>query len=157
MKFSKPTPPPSSAGFTLTEVIIALGLFVFAITALMGVIPYGMNQVQTASNESRALAVLEAVRDDIKLSLQTEMDESPTYKLPIPTNSGDSDIDLKITESGEKVTGNQLALFRIEGTLRSPQASTPDPIFLNLRATWPPNARPGKETGSVELVAAFKP
>ncbi len=158
MKSIQSTSPPRPArGFTLTEVIIALGLFIFAITALMGVIPYGMNQVQTASNESRSLAVLEAVRDDVKLALATKMKTSVVYKINLPTSSGDSDIDLKISENGEQITGNRNALFRIQGILRNPQASTPNPIHLNLRATWPANAQPGKETGSVELVAAFKP
>jgi len=151
------TPLRHASGFTLTEVIIALGLFIFAITALMGVIPYGMNQVQTASNESRSLAVLEAVRDDIKLGLNAKMSKTLLYEIQLPTGSSDLEISQKISESGEVVKGNKAALFSIKGTLRRPSTSSPDPIYLNLRATWPANAPAGKETGSVDLIAAFKP
>jgi hypothetical protein len=66
-------------------------------------------------------------------------------------------VDFKISESGEVVTGKTNAAFHIKGTIRRPPASSPDPIHLHLRATWPANAPPGKESGSVELVSAFTP
>jgi type II secretory pathway pseudopilin PulG len=146
-----------SSGFTLTEVIIALGLFIFAITALMGVIPYGMNQVQTASNESRSLAALEAMRDDIKLGLKLQSNETLIYEIGLPNGSNNVTIDQRISETGARATASQAALFRVQGSLTRPAAASADPIHLNLRATWPANAPIGKETGSVDLVAAFKP
>ena len=48
-------------GFTLIEMVVviaALGIFAFAITVLMGVIPVGMKQVQTTSNESFGTIVI---------------------------------------------------------------------------------------------------
>lgn len=145
-----------SPGFTLTEVVVALGLFVFAITALMGVIPAGMDQVQTASNESRAMAEMESIRDDVGLAIASKMAKSRRYELIPPTAGSTTAVDFKISEDGEKVTGNGAALYRIIGTVRGPATNSPDPVYLHLRATWPAKAPAGKESGSVELISAFK-
>lgn len=142
--------------FTLTEVIVALGVFVFAITALMGVIPFGMNQVRTASNESRAMAEMESIRDDVSLAVNAGMEKSSRYGISPPAAGAVAPVDYRISENGEVLSGNGKALFRITGTIRRPGASQSEPGYLHLRATWPAAAPAGKEDGAVELVAAFK-
>lgn len=153
------TPPPRNRApaFTLTEVVVALGLFVFAITALMGVIPAGMDQIQTASNESRAMAEMESIRDDIGLAITSRMERSLRYEIRPPSAGSTLPLDYKLSEDGEVVIGNGAALYRIIGTIRAPATSATDPIHLHLRATWPANAPAGKESGSVELISAFNP
>ncbi len=143
-------------GFTLTEVIVALGVFVFAITALMGVIPFGMNLVQSASNESRAMAEMESIRDDVSLAVSAGMEKSTRYGISPPAAGAVAPVDYRISENGEVLSGSGKAIFRISGTIRRPGASQSDPGFLHLRATWPAAAPAGKEDGAVELVAAFK-
>jgi len=145
-----------ASGFTLTEVIVALGLFVFAITALMGVIPAGMNQVQTASNESRAMAEMESIRDDVGLAITSKMKSSLRYGIKPPAVAATTTVDYKLSEDGEIVTGNGAALYRVIGTIRAPAATSADPVYIHLRATWPAKAPAGKEAGSVELISAFK-
>jgi hypothetical protein len=140
----------------LTEVVVALGLFVFAITALMGVIPAGMDQVQTASNESRAMAEMESIRDDVGLAIVSKMASSLRYGIKPPAAGSTTAVDYKISEDGEVVTGNGTALYRIIGTVRGSAANSVDPVYLHLRATWPAKAPAGKESGSVELISAFK-
>ncbi|OYV06750.1 MAG: hypothetical protein CFE26_04650, partial [Verrucomicrobiales bacterium VVV1] len=87
--------PTSVRGFTLVEMLVALGLFVFAITVLMGVLPFGMGQVQTASNEGSAMASMEGLRDDVKLALKERMTTSPRYKLALPAAGGTTQIELR--------------------------------------------------------------
>lgn len=156
MRNPAPSVRPRASGFTLTEVIVALGLFVFAITGLMGVIPAGMTQVQTASNESRALAELESIRDDVRLAIGSRMKSSLRYQITPPAAAATLPVDYTISEDGEIVTGNGPALYRVIGTIRAPAAGSADPVYLHLRATWPAKAPAGKEAGSVELIAAFK-
>lgn len=145
------------SGFTLTETIVALGLFVFAITALMGVIPFGMNQVQAASNESRAMAEMESIRDDVGLAISSKMATSLRYKIKIPATASTTPVDYKLSEDGEIAAANETALFRVVGTVRGASAAPAEPIYLHLRATWPAKAPAGKESGSVELISAFQP
>lgn len=152
-----PKRPSSVGGFTLVEVLVALGLFVFMVTVLMGVLPFGIGQVQTASNESSALASMESLRDDLKLALKERMTASPRYRLSLPAAGGTTPIDLRALENGELSPDGTKAQFRIVGTLRRAAENASEPAFLQLRATWPANAPAGRERGSVDLVAAFAP
>jgi type II secretory pathway pseudopilin PulG len=149
----------SASGFTLVEVVVALGLFVFAITVLMAVIPSGMQQVQTTSNESLAITTMEAIRDDIDLTLDSKTAKSLRYEITPPSvgNTAPMNLDFMIAENGEIASGSAVALLRIKGTLRRPATAADGPIHLHLRATWPAKAPVGRETGNIELVAAFKP
>ncbi len=145
------------SGFTLTEVIVALGIFTFAITSLMGVIPFGMNQVQVASNEASALSNMEAIRDDVSLALSSGAEKSLRYEIAMPSAGATSPIELLITEDGEIQTGGGTAIFRIAGTLTRSADTAGEPVHFHLRSTWPAQTPAGRETGSVELVTAFQP
>lgn len=149
--------PRSARGFTLIEMLVALGLFVFMITVLMGVLPFGMGQVQNASNEGSALSAMESLRDDVKLALKERMTTSPHHKLALPAVGGTSRIDLRSLDNGELAPAGTKSQFRIVGTLRRPAENASEPAQLHLRATWPANAPAGRERGSVDLVAAFAP
>ena len=149
--------PARALGFSLVEVIVALGIFACAITALMGVIPFGMKQVQAASNESLAMTTMEAIRDDLALAVAANMTKSPRYGLMPPAAEAPTPVDFKITDSGELAAPNGTARFRITGTLRRPPPATPGPLQLHLRANWPAKAPAGRETGAIDLVAAFQP
>ncbi|NJM37984.1 MAG: hypothetical protein HC845_09095 [Akkermansiaceae bacterium] len=126
-----------SSGFTLTEVMAALGIFVFSITILMGVIPVGMDQVQTASNGSRAMAEMESMRDDIRLAITLKQTTSSRYEIELPNASGSETFELYIAENGKVVNRNEQSLLRITGTIRGSNESESSPIYVHLRATWP--------------------
>lgn len=145
------------SGFTLVEVIVALGIFIFAITSLMGVIPFGMNQVMAASNEARALSNMEAIRDDVSLAISSGMENSLRYGIAMPAAGASTSIDLMINEDGEIQTGKGRSLFRIAGSVIRPADTAGQPIRFHLRSTWPTQAPVGRESGSVELVSAFLP
>ncbi len=144
----------SVGGFTLVEMLVALGLFVFAITVLMGVLPFGMQQVQTASNENEALAAMESLRDDAKPALKEKLPTSPIHKLALPAAGGTTQIDLRSLDNGKLSSNGENARFRIVGTLRRPTSGS-EPSFLQLRASWPANAPAGRERGSIDLVSAI--
>lgn len=157
MKRPPPTTCPSASGFTLVEVIIALGVFVVAITVLMGVIPAAMKQVQTTSIESFSMTVMEDIRDDLALALATRMKKSLRYGLTLPSAGATTPLDCKIKENGELATTQESAVFHIIGTFRRPTTASPGPLQLHMRATWPATAPAGRESGAIELVGAFQP
>jgi type II secretory pathway pseudopilin PulG len=148
-----------SPGFTLIEVIVSLGIFVFAIVALVGVIPVSMKEVQTTSTENYSMSVMEGIRDDLSLALAAKMAKSPQYKLALPDTGTTTPVDLKFKENGEIAAANEAAVFRIIGSCRRPAGTAVDsgPVQLSLRATWPAKALPGREVGAIDLVAAFQP
>lgn len=157
MENPHPISPSRSPGFTLVEVIIALSIFVFAVTVLMGAIPVGMKQVQASSNESLSITSMESIRDDLSLALASKMTTSLRYGLTPPDAGTTTPVDFKIMENGEPATASETGVFHVLGSLRRPAAASPGPVQLYLRATWPANAPAGRETGALELVAAFPP
>lgn len=157
MKNLRSHPLTRPSGFSLVEVIVALGIFAIAITALMGVIPFGMKQVQTAANESFSMTTMEGIRDDLAVALAAKMIQSPRYGLKPPAAGSSTPVDFKIQDNGELAAADEAARVRIVGSLLSPSPDTPGPLQLHLRAVWPAKAPAGRESGALELVAAFQP
>ena len=144
-----------SRGFTLVEVTVALALFVVAITAVIGIIPFGMDQVRAASNASRAMAEMEGMRDDVGLALSSGMAKSLRYGITPPAVAATTPVDYFISEDGNIAPANGDAMFRIIGNIRRETATTP--VYISLRATWPAKAPSGRESGAVDLFTAFPP
>jgi len=51
----------TNAGFSLIEVVIALGIFAFCIVAIVGLLPVGMNSVRSVSNENNAIHIASSI------------------------------------------------------------------------------------------------
>ena len=66
-------------GFSLVEAIIAIGVLTVAMTAMLGVLPGGMNQARQASGQGRALAWLETIAADLRLARSAGREVSPWF------------------------------------------------------------------------------
>lgn len=143
------------AGFTLTEVMVAIGVIGIALTAILPVIPAGMRNVNAASESARALDVLEAVRADIDASLQSGKAISTRYAIPLDGSAAETT--LQITETGSLAGDTGTARFRVLSRLSKGAPDRLQPVQWHLRATWPPGAPAGKEEGSAELTGARAP
>ena len=51
----------SKSGFSLVEVVIAMGIFSFCIVAIVGLLPVGMNSVRSVSNENNAIHIASSI------------------------------------------------------------------------------------------------
>lgn len=142
-------------GFTLTEVMVAIGVIGIALTAILPVIPAGMRNVNAASESARALDVLEAVRADIDTSLQSGESVSSRYGIPLDGSAAETT--LKITETGSLADDDGTARFRVLSSLSKGAPDRLQPVQWHLRASWPPDAPAGKEKGSAELTGARAP
>ena len=147
--------PRHRAGFTLTEVMVAIGVIGIALTAILPVIPAGMSHVNAASESARALDVLEAVRADIDASLQSGAATSTRYGIPLDGSAAETE--RKITEPGSLADDNLTARFRVLSRLSKGAPDRLQPVQWHLRASWPPDAPAGKEQGSAELTGARAP
>jgi prepilin-type N-terminal cleavage/methylation domain-containing protein len=142
-------------GFTLTEVMVAIGVIGIALTAILPVIPAGMRNVNAASESARALDVLEAVRTDIDTSLQSGESVSTRYGIPLDGSAAETT--LKITETGSLADDDGTARFLVLSRLSKGAPDRLQPVQWHLRASWPPDAPAGKEKGSAELTGARSP
>jgi len=51
----------AGAGFSLVEVVLALGVVAFAIVAILGIVPTGLSSSHGAQDETRAAGPFEAL------------------------------------------------------------------------------------------------
>ncbi len=142
-------------GFTLTEVMVAIGVIGIALTAILPVIPAGMRNVNAASESARALDVLEAIRADIDASLQSGKAISTRYGIPLDGSAAETT--LQITETGSLAGDTGTARFRVLSRLSKGATDRLQPVQWHLRATWPSDAPAGREEGSAELTGARAP
>jgi len=138
-------------GFSLVEAIIAIGVLTVAMTAMLGVLPGGMNQARQASEQGRALAWLETIAADLRLARSTGSEVSPRFELRCATSGN---FTLLLTEDGAVVTSPAAARYRVSGRLLT---SAVVPETTHLRATWPVQAKAGREEGAVEIISSIEP
>jgi uncharacterized protein (TIGR02598 family) len=54
-----------SFGFSLVETVIAIGIMGLAVTALLGLLPHGMEMAKKAGDEGARARILDSIRSDI--------------------------------------------------------------------------------------------
>lgn len=71
-------------GFSLVEVVLALGLVSFCLVAMLGMLPIGLSQERKSADQMQSLHALTAIASDFK-NAPAGSSESPVYGLPIPS------------------------------------------------------------------------
>ena len=143
-----------SAGFSLVEVTLALGIAAFCLIALFGLLPLGVKTNQSSISQTAAAALLSSVVADLRATPKT----SPTsrqYEITLGTQKV-----LYIDGEGRAVNPadpNASPRYRLTVTFPSSPAGTFAPTFATLRVSWPALVDPATTTGVdfVETFAAF--
>jgi type II secretory pathway pseudopilin PulG len=153
--------PPSSRhhfseGFTLIEVIVAIGVITMATVALVPVIASGMRTVGNTSESSRTLDMMEAISADLRGGLRSGQARSPRYSIPLESNSTGGIF--LFTGDGVLAESAGSARYRVHLTFTT-GSKTPviQAARWHLRATWPAAAPAGKEQGAAEICGACQP
>ena len=72
------------AGFSLVEVIVALGIVAFAFVGLLGIIPSGLGSFRQSVDQARALTALNMVASAARTSKFTVgTDDNADYAVPL--------------------------------------------------------------------------
>lgn len=143
-----------SAGFSLVEVTLALGVAAFCLMALSGLLPLGLHINQSSISETVAASVLSGVSADLDATPKTSL-TSPQYNITFGTAKV-----LYFDGNGSVVTPlDQLAIphYRLTVTFPSSPVTAFGPTFVSLRVTWPALVDPATAlpAGVVEMLAAF--
>jgi len=139
-------------GFTLVEVVIALGVLAFALVALIGLLPLGMQSNRESREETEAIGLvrhLVAERRAHPFTNSTSngvprLDSSPPISSRVETNS------TNLTWGDRR--------YRVEYSLQRPPVianavSRTSPYLVFLRVSWPADTT--NSQGSVESLASF--
>jgi uncharacterized protein (TIGR02598 family) len=145
---------PKAHGFSLVEVVIALGIFAFSIVAIVALLPVGLRSARSVADESNAVNVGESIFG------AWEMQKNKGVPLSIDEMAGDlprlteavSDHEVYLDSHGKQTPDASIASMKLIYSV------VPDPAqrrsTLTLRFYWPPSAPP--ETAQTrDLVKIF--
>lgn len=140
------------SGFSLIEVVVALGVVAFAIVAILGLVPTGLQTSRNSQNDSRAAQIAQAVFASLASQAPRQFSN---ISLPLDDNSPVSfDLSQSETKSfyadndGKLVGTVASAAYEITAaTNKSPTGF--DQGYANqvtLTVAWPPAANPTTQT-----------
>jgi uncharacterized protein (TIGR02598 family) len=135
----------SNAGFSLIEVVIALGIFSFCIVAIVGLLPVGMNSVRSVSNENNAIHIASSIEGIWQVATKGSTITIPNIITNLAINSS-ANSTYYFDEFGEPLaTGTEATL-----KMNYKTAATGSSTTVNMTFSWPPNA-----TGSYQTIREF--
>lgn len=134
-------------GFTLMEVVIAIGVITMALVAMMPAIGVGSRTVSVSTDRARALELLENIHVDVQTSLAMKRERSLIYEIDL-RSAGEREIFFNNNE--ETVSNAKNARYRVRMVYRVAQPKALEPAHWHLSARWPAAAPAGKEAASVE-------
>lgn len=135
-------------GFSLVEVVLALGVVSFALVVTVALLPVGVRLSDEAESESRAVNMLSGLLADRAATSATNV--STVYGIPPLTAAATNT--LNIAENWEIVSNPNDARFRVQYKIH-PAAATPGLAKLWLRATWP--AQNTNSPSAIETLVAY--
>ena len=128
----------SKAGFSLIEVVIALGIFAFCIVAIVGLLPVGMNSVRSVSNENNAIHIASSIEGIWQVA---PLGSSPITIPNIITNLAISapvaNTNYYFDEFGEPLADSTGATLKMN---YSTAALGGNSTTVNMTFSWPPSA-----------------
>jgi len=175
------TTSPTHKAFTLVEVMIALGVVVFAFVAILGTLPIGLNTNQDSLERTAAAMLTSSIMADLRdtaVAVPAVDETSPRFQVPLPA-TGATTCTLFFGEDGNPtgaINANadptQSPRYRATFFITAPNATSqttgqnaPPPqktaTAVRILITWPaladPQAAvlPAKYRGSYEITAAL--
>jgi uncharacterized protein (TIGR02598 family) len=135
------------SAFSLVEVVLALGIAAFALLAITGLLPVGVNTQQDSARETAAANLGTAIVSDLWQTGTTGL--SARYGVDVTV--GGSTV-LFLDESGVPVAEPRAA-YRATVWLRLPTGGAPAATCGTVTLAWP--AAAPRPTGSVTLFVAL--
>jgi len=144
-KARQPSPP--DRGFSLVEVVLALGIAAFALVAIVGMLPVGLRLASESDEESRAVNILTQVAAD-RRAISTQA-ASEIYHFPALTGTAVLTNSFAVGEDGSYLDQDfAKARYRVSYSMIPPRSGSGDPWLLWLRAAWP--AQSTNASGAIE-------
>ena len=156
----------SPAGFSLVEVALALGIAAFALIAISGLLPVGVNSSQVAAEQTATLGIVTGLEADLRVTARTAT-ASPSLGIPIPTSPtvGYPTIDANSTatfcldDSGgpfpAPTTPDVTSRYRATVNFAVPPAGQRTATLVKITISWPAQALPNNANGSVTTLVAL--
>ena len=127
----------NSSAFSLAEVTVALSVAAFALIAIFGLLPVGLDTTQTAISQTAASGIISAVIADLKAT-QQGAGMSDQFGISLPTDpTGSSSTELFFDAEGKSARDLQPdSRYRLEIKFL-PAEHKRAPVQALLQITWP--------------------
>ena len=138
--------PRSVEGFSLVEVVIAIGVASFCLIAVLGLLPVGMKANKDSSNQTTAAGLAMAIASDLKATPATTpaiSTNSTTYRLSIPpAGSAATTSTLYLSEDGSTnaSASDFKSSYRATVTITPPASGLKSATAARILVTWPATA-----------------
>jgi uncharacterized protein (TIGR02598 family) len=144
-RFLKP-----ASGFSLVEVVLALGVGAFCLIAVFGLLPVGVQTNRNATSQTAATGILASVIADLRAT-PTGSVTSTQYQITFGTSKT-----LYFDGAGQVATSlSPTSRCRLDVTFPQNEGFTHSPTYADLKVTWPAAATLANASGSTEMFAAF--
>jgi uncharacterized protein (TIGR02598 family) len=155
----------STAAFSLVEVVIALGVTIFCLIALFGLLSVGLRSNQTTIEQGGASTVLSAVISDLYATPVTIPSGGATnslqFNIQIPANpvAAATPVTTLYFAGGSLTTNSTAANSAYRLTVTPiptvPTSAVRTATFLDLTVTWPASVSVANASGSVETFVSL--
>ncbi|MDR0534543.1 MAG: prepilin-type N-terminal cleavage/methylation domain-containing protein [Verrucomicrobiales bacterium] len=154
-------------GFSLVEVVLAIGIMAFGLIVIIGLLPIGIKSNRDSTEESQAVNIMQAVIADRQGTDYTL--NSAVYQIPMISGSSanfPTSGTFGITDSGSttalSTSGTTIARYAVVYTLYSgsqaaaviPNNQSPVSAVMNIRVSWPATQQTN-QSSAVETTAVF--
>lgn len=140
-------------GFSLVEVVLALGVATISLVAICGLLPVGLQTSHNAIEESASADISSAISADLRSTPATSSN-SVQYNISIPGATGGGGTTLYFDSEGRVSAAAATSRYRVTITFPANVGSRAATL-VNIRVTWPGVAAPTTATGSAETFLAL--
>jgi uncharacterized protein (TIGR02598 family) len=157
----------AARGFSLVEVVIAIGVVAFALLAVLGLLPVALGTNRDATLETEAANIAALLESDIRStsrqfnpdgSRKSSTDGSPIYGIPFDGRNA-SEVELFLDEGGSRNDASGTAYTGRTGkyriTVRFSPASGRNAIPLVILVTWPAQLNAADASGRFEMMTSL--
>lgn len=153
------------SAFSLVEVVLALGVVSFAIVAILGILPAGLQTGHSAQDETRAAQIAQAIIASIASqapsqfdNVQVQLNDSQNSTVPLHLSAAETKT-LYADNDGRLIPTVTGAAYSVSVTTNNSPAGF-DPGYANqvtVRVIWPANAPVANQTSRafVRIIAKY--
>ena len=140
----------SAPAFSLVEVVLALGVAAFALTAVFGLLPVAVQTNRNATSQTDATSILASVIADLRAPPNGSV-ASTQYQITFGSSKT-----LYFDGAGQFTTAlGASSKYQLNVTFPPNEGFTHSPTYADLKLTWPAAATAANASGSAETFAAF--
>lgn len=140
----------SFRGFSLVEIVLALGVGAFCLIAVFGLLPVGIQTNRNATSQTAATARLASVIADLRATPASSV-TSTQYQITFGVSKT-----LYFDGAGQFATSlGPSSKYRVDISFPPNEGLVHSPTYAELKVTWPAAAAVADASGSIEMFAAF--